>query len=228
MPEIMAIARKHGLKVVEDCAQAHGASIAGRRVGSFGDAAAFSFYPTKNLGALGDGGAVVTSDHQIADRCRWLRQYGWKERYVSVIPGFNSRLDELQAAILRVKLPFLDADNVKRREIAGLYNHAICCSTVGTPQIIEDEHAMHLYVLEVPNRVSFEAFCATHGIATARHYPLAVHQQPAYAGRIRGEDSLPVTERLYNKIVSLPMYPELTAVQVQKVCESLSLMVWED
>jgi dTDP-4-amino-4,6-dideoxygalactose transaminase len=229
MPEIMAIARKHGLKVVEDCAQAHGASIAGQRVGSFGDAAGFSFYPTKNLGALGDGGAVVTSDQQVADRCRWLRQYGWKERYVSAIPGFNSRLDELQAAILRVKLPFLDADNANRREIARLYNQAICSKAVAIPMIIDDiKHAMHLYVLEVPNRESFEAFCTTHGVATARHYPLAVHQQPAYAGRIRGEGSLPITERLYSRIVSLPMYPELTAEQVQKVCETLSLMVWED
>lgn len=229
MREIMTIARRYGLKVVEDCAQAHGAAIGNNKVGTFGDAAAFSFYPTKNLGALGDGGAVVSNSAEIAERCRWLREYGWKERYVSFIPGLNSRLDELQAAVLRAKLPFLDADNVRRREIAELYNRVVYCSTVGVPATIEGvEHAMHLYVLEIPNRESFETFCAVHGVATARHYPLPVHQQPAYAGRIRGGGALPVTERLYSKIVSLPMYPELTSEQVQHVCATLSLMAWGD
>lgn len=223
MPEIMAIAREHGLKVVEDCAQAHGASIAGRRVGSFGDAAAFSFYPTKNLGALGDGGAVVTNDLQTADCCRWLRQYGWKERYISHIPGVNSRLDELQAAVLRVRLPLLEAGNCRRRVIAERYNRAVRCNSVITPMATDGaEHAMHLYVLEVPERELFESHCAACGIATARHYPMAVHQQPAYSGRIRGSNILQATERLYDRIVSLPMFPELTDAQVQKVCSTLS------
>lgn len=223
MPEIMSIARKHGIKVIEDCAQAHGARIAGQKVGSFGDAAAFSFYPTKNLGALGDGGAVVTNNAEVADHCRWLRQYGWKERYISFLPGFNSRLDELQAAVLRVRLPFLEAANARRRAIAECYNQAVRCSSLSTPETVAGiEHAMHLYVIETPDREAFESFCAARKVATGRHYPMAVHQQPAYTGRVRGGAVLPITERLYGRIVSLPMFPELTEAQVDKVCSTLS------
>src|SRR5262249_33410758 len=130
MPAICEIARRYGLKVIEDCAQAHGATINGRKTGIFGDVASFSFYPTKNLGALGDGGAVVTSDAEVADRVRLLREYGWRERYMSDIAGFNSRLDELQAAILRVKLKYLDGENARRSEIARVYDDRLASTSL--------------------------------------------------------------------------------------------------
>lgn len=222
MPEIMAIAGQYGLKVVEDCAQAHGAMIAGRQVGTFGDAAAFSFYPTKNLGACGDGGAVTSNDDTIADQCRWLRQYGWKERYISAVPGINSRLDEMQAAILREKLQALTHDNARRKLIAGRYTEALKGSAVTSPSVQPDaESVFHLYVVECEDRESFEAHMAQHGVATARHYPKPVHSQAAYVGRIRGGDKLPLTEQLYERIVSLPMYPELTDDQIARVSSAL-------
>jgi len=222
MPEIIAIAAEFALLVIEDCAQAHGAEIDGRKVGTFGDAAAFSFYPTKNLGAIGDGGAVVTSDEKIAANCRYLRQYGWKERYISFFPGVNSRLDELQASILRVKLPSLPANNARRREIARKYCAAIDRTGIVPPPLIANTlHAMHLFVVECANRDNLQQFLTDHGIATARHFPMPIHEQPAYKGRIRGADALPATETLYERIISLPMYPELTDSQVDKVCTTL-------
>jgi dTDP-4-amino-4,6-dideoxygalactose transaminase len=146
MSAIMGIAERHGLKVVEDCAQAHGAMIGDKKAGTFGHAAAFSFYPTKNLGALGDGGAVITNDCGIADNVKWLREYGWKERYVSSFSGVNSRLDEMQAAILRVKLRHLEKGNERRRQIASRYNDAISGNGIHAPAEIPDTtHAMHLY-----------------------------------------------------------------------------------
>lgn len=223
MAGIMELAARHGLKVVEDCAQAHGAGIAGKRVGSFGDAAAFSFYPTKNLGGIGDGGAVVTGDDEVAADLRARREYGWKERYISAFPGLNSRLDELQAAILRAKLPHLAADNERRREIADRYDRALAQSPVVTPARIPGTlHAMHLYVIECDERDRLQEHLKARGVATARHYPAAIHQQPAYRGRIRGGDRLPVTETLYGRIVSLPMYPELTDDQVSRVADALA------
>jgi len=222
MADIMTVAASHGLKVVEDCAQAHGAAIDGRRVGTFGDAAAFSFYPTKNLGAIGDGGAVATNDSGVAERCRWLREYGWKERYISFMPGTNSRLDELQATILRVKLPRLSADNARRREIALRYDGALAGSSLVPPASVPGTlHAMHLYVVESSARDELERFLYARGIGTARHYPLPIHQQPAYTGRIRGGEYLTVTERLYGRILSLPMYPELRDEQVERICKAL-------
>ncbi|MBI3806649.1 MAG: DegT/DnrJ/EryC1/StrS family aminotransferase [Nitrospirae bacterium] len=222
MGTIMAVAKKHGLKVVEDCAQAHGATVGGQYVGTFGDAAAFSFYPTKNLGALGDAGAVVTSDPVLADSVRMLREYGWRERYVSLTPGRNSRLDELQAAILRVKLPYLDCNNSRRRLVAAAYTEALRNSTLVAPATIEGtEHAMHLYVVECTDRPAFERFLNGAGITTGRHYPLAVHQQPAYAGRIRGSRALPITEALYEHLMTLPCYPELRDEDVAHISETL-------
>jgi len=223
MDNILAIAHRHGLKVVEDCAQAHGAEINGRKVGAFGDAAAFSFYPTKNLGALGDGGAVVTSSSEIAEKVNWLRQYGWKERYISSIPGVNSRLDEVQAAILRVKLPHLAKDNVRRREIAERYRVAIDGVRIIPPAKVEETlHAMHLFVVECEKREFLHRFLEESGIGSALHYPQAIHQQPAYTGRIRGGDGLLCTENLYKRILSLPMYPELTDHQVEMICSALT------
>jgi dTDP-4-amino-4,6-dideoxygalactose transaminase len=222
MREITAIAARHGLKVVEDCAQSHGAAIGNQKIGTFGDAAAFSFYPSKNLGALGDGGAVVTNRSDIAEECRGLRQYGWHERFVSSVRGVNSRLDELQAAILRIKLPFLDKDNARRREIARYYASAATGRGIRVPADIPGSlHAMHLYVVESPERDSLQEFLLKEGVGTARHYPLPVHQQPAYLGRVRGSDTLRVTESLYQNLVSLPMFPELTDEQVETVCSAI-------
>ncbi len=222
MPAIMDLAAKHKLFVIEDCAQAHGAEIDGKRVGTFGHAATFSFYPTKNLGAIGDGGAVVTNLLELADTCRALREYGWRERYISSMRGINSRLDEIQAAILRVKLPHLAADNGRRRRIAASYQKALAGSTIFPPSDLPGTlHAMHLFVVECDQREELVRHMAAHGVATARHYPLPVHQQPAYAGRIRGAESLPVTERLYERLLSLPMFPELADAEVERICASL-------
>jgi len=222
MHEIMAVASTYNLIVVEDCAQTHGAAIDGKKVGSFGDAAAFSFYPTKNLGAFGDGGAVVTDNRDIADKCRSLREYGWKSRYISDCQGVNSRLDELQAAILRVKLSFLESGNRMRRSIAKRYTEAMRCTSLTPPaDVVGCLHAMHLYVAETSDRERFQLFLQNNGIASARHYPLPVHLQPAYKGRIRGASSLPVTGKLYDRIITLPMFPELEEHQVEKICTVL-------
>ena len=224
MKVLIAAAKQHNLKLVEDCAQAHGASINGQIVGTFGDAAAFSFYPTKNLGAIGDGGAVVTNSSVVNETCRWLREYGWRERYISSFAGINSRLDEIQAAILRVKLPLLEKENSRRREIAQRYSAALADTPgVTVPaEIAGTVHAMHLYVLEHPEREALGKVLLEDGIGTAFHYPQPVHLQPAYVGRIRGGDSLPVTESLCQRILSLPMYPQLSDEQVDRVCAVLS------
>lgn len=222
MREIVEIARQHNICVVEDCAQAHGAEIGGKKVGSLGDVAAFSFYPTKNLGALGDGGAVTTNSEEIAGKVRALRQYGWQERYISIRPGVNSRLDELQAAVLRVKLRHLGENNSRRREIAALYSASLRCSSLVAPTTLPGAlHAMHLYVLECAKRDRFREFLASCGVATALHYPQAIHTQPAYRGRVKGHAALKTTEALYEKIVTLPMYPELTEDQGTTVCQAL-------
>ncbi len=223
MSEIIQIAKKHSLKVIEDCAQAHGATIEGKKVGTFGDAAAFSFYPTKNLGAMGDGGAVVSNTVETNNKCCWLREYGWKERYISHLPGINSRLDELQAAILRVKLPFLDGYNDRRRWIAAQYSKALQRSSITQPaEIAGTLHAMHLYVVESTHRNQLRDYLLQHGISTAIHYPMPIHTQPAYSGRISGNASLTVTEALYERVLSLPMYPELTDEEVMKICDALA------
>jgi dTDP-4-amino-4,6-dideoxygalactose transaminase len=222
MIEIKNIADKYNLKVVEDCAQAHGAAISGKKVGTFGDAAAFSFYPTKNLGAIGDGGAVVSNNSDVADKCKWLREYGWKERYISFIKGGNSRLDEIQAAILRVKLRYLASDNEKRRDIALKYNNAIKHTNILPPAAISGTlHAMHLYVVESDDRDDLQQFLTQNKIGSARHYPMSIHLQPAYKDRIRGSENLVQTEMLYKKILSLPMYPELSELQVGKICDTI-------
>lgn len=215
-------AKKHGLNLIEDCAQAHGARVNGQLVGSFGDIACFSFYPTKNLGALGDGGAVATNDDLLADRLRWLREYGWKERYISHYQGMNTRLDELQAAILNAKLPFLDTETQKRIAIATRYNQALAGTAIATPVTKPGcQHVFHLYVIETDQREALRAHLQSHGIGSAIHYPQAVHQQPAYQNRIRGGDNLPVTEALMPRILSLPMYPELSEDNQARVIAAL-------
>lgn len=222
MPAIMDIARHHGLFVVEDCAQAHGALIAGRKVGSFGDLAAFSFYPTKNLGALGDGGAITTNEPQFEEKVRLLRQYGWREHYVSEISGYNSRLDEMQAAILRVKLKHLDKDNRDRQSLAETYDRALDGSNCEAPRSAPGvTHVYHQYVITSPRRDALREHLKNCGIGTAIHYPVPVHLQPAYRERvICQEGGLARTEQLCQKILSLPIYPQLTDADALRVCES--------
>lgn len=222
MGAILPIARARGIRVIEDCAQAHGARYDGTRVGALGDIACFSFYPTKNLGAIGDGGMVVTNDPALAERARLLREYGWAERYVSAVPGWNSRLDELQAAILRVKLRYLEQDNLTRARLAGLYDAALEQIEIGLPARRPDtQHVYHLYVVRSSRRDDLQAHLRSAGIGALVHYPVPVHLQPAYQGRLRGSDSLPVTERAAREVLSLPMYPELTDADVGRVAGAI-------
>jgi len=215
---ILEIAQRHGLTVVEDCAQAHGAEYKGQRVGAFGGVACFSFYPTKNLGAYGDGGMVVTDDGALAQKVRLLRQYGWEKRYVSSVRGLNSRLDELQAAILRVKLGHLDEWNQARRARARLYNELLAGSGVATPTEMDyGRHVYHLYVVRCPHRDELKSYLAEHGVGTGIHYPVPIHLQEAYhdLGYRRGD--FPVTEACADEILSLPMYPELREDEVGEI-----------
>ena len=220
---IVDLARRHHLTVIEDCAQAHGARYASRdrAVGSFGDVACFSFYPTKNLGAIGDGGLVATNDPVIAENLSLLRQYGWRERYVSEIAGWNTRLDELQAAILRVKLRHLDEDNEKRRALAALYDEQLAGVVTIPIEPVNTRHVYHLYVIRHPRRDALMQFLNDRGIGTAIHYPVPIHLQPAYRGRLGDVGALPETERATREIVSLPMYPELSADEVRTVAQAI-------
>jgi dTDP-4-amino-4,6-dideoxygalactose transaminase len=220
---IMTIAARYDVAVIEDCAQAHGAFYQGRRVGTFGRVAAFSLYPTKNLGALGDGGVIATDDAALADRLVALRQYGWKSRYVSDEPGVNSRLDELQAAILRVKLGHLDAQNERRRAIAASYDAALAGGALCSPARRGDAlHVFHLYVVRAANRSDLQVRLRALGVGTAIHYPVPVHLQPAYRERIPlGPQRCRETELAASEVLSLPMFPEMTSVQVEHVCRAL-------
>jgi dTDP-4-amino-4,6-dideoxygalactose transaminase len=221
---IMALADRYGLYVIEDCAQAHGAQHRNRRVGSCGHFGAFSFYPTKNLGALGDGGALVTNDSDLANKARMLRQYGWRQRYISEMPGLNSRLDELQAAVLRVKLRYLDEDNEKRRRIAGTYARALSGSSLISPTERDGcSHVYHQYVIRCGRRDVLREFLKRNAIETAILYPLPVHLQPGYRDKVViGPGGLGVTEEVCREILSLPMYPELTDDDVARVGQVLA------
>jgi len=223
MAALLDIARRNGLKVIEDCAQAVGAQINCKKVGSFGDAACFSFYPTKNLGALGDGGAVLTSDEELARQITQLRQYGWIERFNSARHGINSRLDELQAAILRVKLRHLDDFNSARRKLAALYQYSI--SGVMHPQeLAGNRHVFHLYVLRTKQRDGLLKFLNDAGVGATVHYPVPVHKQPAYANP---DAMLPETEKAVNEILSLPLYPEL-GEKIDRVIEQVNRFLSHD
>lgn len=219
MTALTRMAARHGTMVIEDCAQAHGAEWDGRRVGSFGNAAAFSFYPTKSLGGFGDGGAVTTTSDEVAERVRSLRQYGWRERYVSDEIGMNSRLDELQAAILRVLLPHLDADNRTRREVAARYDQELAGHGLVLPPSPPPHaaHAYHQYVVRTSQRDELAATLREAGIGTAVLYPVPVHLQPAYQGRVETYDDLPATVRLREELLCLPMGPHLTDADVDHV-----------
>ena len=220
---IRDLCRHHGLALIEDCAQAHGARQDGQRVGTFGDAATFSFYPTKNMGALGDGGAVVMHDTSQATEVAALRQYGWHKHYISDSAGVNSRLDELQAAILRVKLKHIDAQNARRQAIAAAYDAALEGSSLTRPARRPGaDHVVHLYVVRSAERDALQARLREAGIGSGIHYPAPVHLQPAYDGRVAmGPTGLAQTERASREVLSLPLYPELTDEQVARVCEVL-------
>jgi dTDP-4-amino-4,6-dideoxygalactose transaminase len=221
MDPIMDIAERHGLLVLEDAAQSHGAKYQNRRTGSLGHAAAFSFYPGKNLGALGDGGAITTNDNDLAERLRILRNYGSIRRYHHKVAGFNSRLDPLQAAFLRIKLHHLDSDNAKRNRIAQRYRLAFSTLPLKM-QAVPDwaESVWHLFVLRVCGRDKLLDSLSRQGIECLIHYPIAPHKQPAYASS--GYNSLPIAEALGDELLSLPMGPHLSEVQVQRVINSIT------
>jgi dTDP-4-amino-4,6-dideoxygalactose transaminase len=221
--ELRELANRHHLLLLEDCAQAHGARLGGRLVGTWGDAGAFSFYPTKNLGACGDGGAIITQDGQLAERLRRLRQYGQTQRYHHRDRGVNSRLDELQAAILSVKLAHLDAHHAERRRLAACYHHSLQGVVLPDehPRGLPVQHAYHLYVIRHPERDWLQTVLKTLGIGTLIHYPIPIHLQPAYQDLGYRPGSLPVTERVANEILSLPLYIGLREEEVQTVAQAI-------
>src|SRR4030042_1430182 len=219
---IRSIADRHGVRVVEDCAQSHGAAYGGRKSGAWGDMAAFSFYPTKNLGALGDAGMIVTNDPKLGEQARLLREYGWRQRYVSEIPGLNSRLDELQAAILRVKLKHLEQWNEERRKKAKIYTGilaplGIICPSEG----LGVKHVYHLYVIRTRERDALQVFLEKKGIQTLIHYPVPIHLQKAYKDLGYRHGDLPLTEQCSLEILSLPFFPELKECEIGEVAESI-------
>lgn len=223
MAPIMEIARRHDLKVIEDAAQAHGAVYRDRAVGTFGDAACFSFYPGKNLGAYGDAGAVVTSDAAIADRLRLLRNHGRRDKYEHLIEGYCERLDALQAAVLRVKLPHLATWNERRRAHAATYRELLGKLEVALPPAKPDTVPVyHLFVIRTANRDGVQKLLASRGIATGIHYPIPLHLQPAYHQLGYAKGSFPRTERAAAEILSLPMYAELSPEQLARVAEAIA------
>ena len=219
--QICAHAARLGIPVIEDCAQAHGASRGGRKAGSFGAISCFSFYPTKNLGALGDGGACLTSNPNLAARLRALRQYGWTEKYrIGVASGRNSRLDELQAALLLCRLPQLHANNLRRREIAARYLALINHPDLRLPQLLDDDVA-HLFVLRCKRRQQLLAHLRTCGVGCDVHYPIPDHRQPAWSSDLTGL-SMPVTEAAADEVLSLPCFPELEEAEVDAVIAAVN------
>jgi dTDP-4-amino-4,6-dideoxygalactose transaminase len=223
MDTILDIAGRHGLVVIEDAAQAHGARYKGRRAGSLGHAACFSFYPGKNLGAYGDGGAFVTNDAAIADKARYLRNYGQSQKYHHVVKGFNHRLDSIQAAVLRVKLKYLDDWNAARRRHAAMYTELLA-DVAGVVTPVEAEFAesiWHLFVIRVENRDALQAHLSEQGIQSGIHYPIPIHLQPAYADFGLPAGTFPITENYANQIISLPMFPELTPGQIEYVIDAV-------
>ena len=222
MDAVMELARRYDLKVVEDCAQSHGAAWQDIRCGAWGDAAGFSFYPGKNLGALGDGGAVTTSDDVLAQSIRCLANYGSSEKYVNRYKGVNSRLDELQAAALLVKLPHLDADTLRRKQIAQAYLQGINHPDIVLPQAVTSlsEHVYHIFAVLTPQRDALQAYLREQGIATLIHYPIAIHKQEAYAEW--ASLSLPLTEQIHAQELSLPLHPLLSDEEVAYIIQTLN------
>jgi dTDP-4-amino-4,6-dideoxygalactose transaminase len=222
MDPILATARKHGLLVIEDAAQAHGALYRGRHAGTLGDIGCFSFYPSKNLGAFGDGGMVTTDRPELADRIRMLRHGGQKSRYDHQLLGINSRLDEMQAAILRVKLPYLDNWNERRRHIAALYTALLGDSDVEPPlETPYAKHVYHLYVVRCKERNALQQYLAGHGVETAIHYPTPIHLQQAYRWLNLPRGTFPTAEQYAEEVLSLPIYPELTDTKVREIADHI-------
>jgi dTDP-4-amino-4,6-dideoxygalactose transaminase len=226
MEPLLAMSRRHGLRVLEDAAQAHGALYRGRPAGSLADAATFSFYPGKNLGAYGDGGAVVTNDEGLADQVRLLAQHGSKVKYHHLLPGYNSRLDAIQATVLRVKLRRLEGWNQGRRSHADAYDRLLAHLPVALPARAPDRtHVFHLYVVRVPDRDAVARRLLALGVQTGIHYPVPLHLQPAYAGPGPGPAPAPAApvraEAWAPQLLSLPMYPELSPEQIERVCLAL-------
>lgn len=221
---IQALCQRHGLALIEDCAQSHAARYNGQMVGSFGQLAAFSFYPTKNLGAIGDAGMVLTSDPRLAEDLRLLRQYGWDRPQYSLVQGWNSRMDPIQAAILSVKLGLLEKNTDRRRSLAGSYRDQLAGLPIALPHVADGcEHAYHLYVVELengPTRDALRTHLADLRIAAGIHYPYGVHQQPAYRDWIR-TGNMAVTERLASTVLSLPLYPELSDADQLRVSQGI-------
>lgn len=229
MEQIVEIAARRGLMVLEDCAQAHGAKISGRQVGSLGDAAAFSFYPGKNLGALGDAGAVTTSDPDLAQRLRSLRNYGSNKKYHNEVRGFNSRLDELQSAFLRAKLPMLNEDNALRARLAAIYIDQLQgCDGLALPKIAAGcSHVWHLFVVRHVARDRLQKLLAEKGVGTMIHYPVPPHLQPAYADLQLTEGTFPISEQIHREVLSLPIGPTLQDDDVIAVCDRLRQAIIE-
>lgn len=221
MPALLGLAHRYGAAVLEDGSQAHGATWQGQQAGSFGDVAAFSLYPTKNLAALGDGGIITTNDAILATKIRQLREYGWEKR-ISLMPGLNSRLDELQAAILRVKLRYLAAENTRRQAIAQQYDQGLAGTEIITPLVAPlASHVYHQYVIRSSTRNPLQQWLSEQGIKTLIHYPQPVHLQPAYRQRLPSIVTLPHTETIVSEILSLPLFPQLDEQQVAKVIAAL-------
>jgi len=222
MDPVVDVAQTHGLRVLEDAAQAHGARYRGRRVGGLGDAAAWSFYPGKNLGALGDGGAVTTEDPDLAHRLRTLRNYGSQQKYENVVVGWNSRLDEVQAAVLGVKLEALDEWNLRRRIVAARYLEGLEGTDLVLPAVPQwTDPAWHLFVVRTPRRNALQRHLSDAGIGSLIHYPLPPHLQAAYADLGLAEGTLPISEAVHREVLSLPMGPHLTDAQVEIVIEGV-------
>jgi dTDP-4-amino-4,6-dideoxygalactose transaminase len=219
MDRIMPFARRHGLAVVEDCAQSHGATLQGKATGSFGEAGCFSFYPTKNLGALGDAGAVVTDDDKVADRLRHLRNYGSLQKYVNVHVGVNSRLDELQAALLRVKLRRLDDITAHKRRLAGLYFAHLSPELVLPLREDDADDVFHIFAVRTPRRDELRAHLLADGIKTEVHYPIPPHRQQAMKGILEGD--YPIADEIHATELSLPISYGTTAAEVERVCASV-------
>lgn len=216
MQKVWDIAEKHGLKVFEDCAQAHGAKYRGKRVGNLSDAGAFSFYPGKNLGCMGDGGMVTTNDEELYKKVKAIANYGSDRKYHHIYKGTNSRLDELQAAVLDVKLPHLDADNARRREIAKYYREHIVNPLITLPQTYDEDAAVwHIFAVRTPERDRFQQYLTDNGVQTIIHYPTPSHKQDAY--KEWADRSYPISEEIHRTVISLPMSPVLTDVEVNEV-----------
>lgn len=221
---ILSIARKHGLKVLEDGAQAHGASYKGKRIGGHGDVVAWSFYPGKNLGAYGDGGAITTNDPHIADRIRVLRNYGSRFKYVNEVKGFNSRLDTMQAAILRVKLKYLDESNKARQSIAVQYLNGISKHNLTMPSVPDwADSVWHLFVVRSKNREKIQQQLSQSGIGTLIHYPIPPHLQAAYTDLGLSKGAFPISELMHDEVLSLPMGPAMTSQQVMEVINAVNV-----